>query len=358
VVALAALLPVGYLLVRAGEGGWSAVAETLFTARTGRLLARSLGLAAAVTLASALIGVALAWLTVRCDLPGRRGWRVVAALPLAVPSYVGAFAYVSVLPGLTGFRGAWLALTLLSYPYVFLPVSAALERVDPSFEEVSRSLGNNAAATFRLVTLPQLRPAIATGSLLVFLYTLSDFGAVSILRFDSFTRVIYQSYQSSFDRTPAAVLGCLLLAVTLVVVSAEARTRGRARYYSSGPGANRPPKVTRLGRARWWALLVPAGYGDLPQAKANQGAAHSSGRVAEVGAELDRGVELGGVSGKGELGSFQERGLADPVRCDDEGGSVVEGDRRRLVCPPVGEPQVTDHCSAIRSIRARMSSRS
>ncbi len=256
-VALAALLPVAYLLVRAGEGGWSTVSDTLFTEGTGRLLARSLGLAAAVTLASAVIGVALAWLTVRCDLPWRRGWRVVAALPLAVPSYVGAFAYISAFPGMTGFKGAWLTLTLLSYPYVLLPVAAALERIDPSFEEVSRSLGNNAADTFRLVTLPQLRPAIATGSLLVFLYSLSDFGAVSILRFDSFTRVIYQSYQSSFDRTPAAVLGCLLLAVTLVVVSAEARTRGRARYYASGPGANRPPRVTRLGRARWWALSVP-----------------------------------------------------------------------------------------------------
>ncbi len=257
-VAMVALLPVGYLLVRAGEGGWTAVADTLVTEKTARLLARSLGLATAVTLASAVIGVALAWLTVRCDLPGRRAWRVVAALPLAVPSYVGAFAYLSVFPWLTGFRGAFVVLTLLSYPYVFLPVAASLERIDPSFEEVSRSLGNTAAATFRLVTLPQLRPAIATGGLLVFLYSLSDFGAVSILRFDSFTRVIYQAYQSSFDRTPAAVLGCLLLAVTLVVVTAEARTRGRARYYASGPGANRPPRVAPLGRARWWALAVPA----------------------------------------------------------------------------------------------------
>jgi iron(III) transport system permease protein len=263
VVALAALLPVVYLLVRAGEDGWTKVSDTLLTEGTVRLLARSLGLAAAVTLASAVIGVALAWFTVRCDLPGRRVWRVVAALPLAVPSYVGAFAYLSVFPWLTGFRGAFVVLTLLSYPYVFLPVAASLERIDPSFEEVSRSLGNNAGATFRKVTLPQLRPAIATGGLLVFLYCLSDFGAVSILRFDSFTRVIYLSYQGSFDRTPAAILGCLLLVVTLVVVSAEARTRGRARYYASGPGANRPPRVTRLGRARWWALLVPAGVAVL-----------------------------------------------------------------------------------------------
>lgn len=257
-MALVALLPVLYLLVRAGEDGWAKVSATLFTEGTARLLARSLGLAAAVTAASAVLGVGLAWLTVRCDLPGRRAWRVVAALPLAVPTYVGAFAYISLFPWLTGFRGAWFALTVLSYPYVLLPVAAALERMDPSFEEVSRSLGNNALTTFRTVTLPQLRPAIATGSLLVFLYGLSDFGAVSILRFDSFTRVIYQSYRSSFDRTPAAILGCLLLVVTLAVVTAEARTRGRARYYAGGPGSSRPPRTIHLGRARWWALLAPA----------------------------------------------------------------------------------------------------
>ena len=177
-VSVAALLPVGYLVVRAGEGGWATVTATLATERTARLLARSLGLAAAVTVVSAAIGVALAWLTVRCDLPARRLWRVLAALPLAIPSYVGGFAYVSTFPGLAGFGGAWLTLTLLSYPYVYLPVAGALERLDPTFEEAARSLGDGPARAFRRVTVPLLRPAIATGSLLVGLYVLSAFGAV------------------------------------------------------------------------------------------------------------------------------------------------------------------------------------
>ena len=131
-VAFAALLPVAYLLVRAGGGGWAAGADTLFLDRTARLLVRSLMLAGAVSVASAAIGIALAWLTVRCDLPGRRGWRVVAALPLAVPSYVAAFAFVSNVPTLSGFLPTFAVLTLLSYPYVFLPVAAVLERVDPA----------------------------------------------------------------------------------------------------------------------------------------------------------------------------------------------------------------------------------
>jgi iron(III) transport system permease protein len=261
-IAAAALLPVAYLLVRAGDGGWSAIADTLFMARTGRLLVRSLGLAAAVSVASAAIGIALAWLTVRCDLPGRRFWRVVAALPLAVPSYVAAFAFVSNLPELSGFLPTFAALTLLSYPYVFLPVAAVLERVDPALEEAARSLGDGPGTAFRRVTLRQIRPAAATGSLLVCLYVLSDFGAVSILRFDTFTRVIYEAYRSSFDRRPAAILGCLLLVFTLGILVAEARTRGRARYYA-GRGTPRRPALVPLGRWRWAAVALPAGVAGL-----------------------------------------------------------------------------------------------
>lgn len=256
-VAVASLIPVVYLAVRAAENGWSGIRETLFVRSTADLLVRSLGLAAAVTAASAVLGVALAWLTVRTDLPGRRAWRVLVALPLAMPSYVAAFAYLAAFPGLSGFTAAFLVLTIISYPYVYLPVAAALERIDPALEETARSMGDGPFRAFHRVTLRQLRPAAATGSLLACLYVLSDFGAVSLLRFDSFTRVIYQAYRSSFDRTPAAVLGCLLLGFTLLILVGEARTRGRARYYAAGAGARRSAPTVRLGRARWLAPVLP-----------------------------------------------------------------------------------------------------
>jgi iron(III) transport system permease protein len=252
----ASLVPVIYLFIRAWQGGWATIAATVWSEPTARLLSRSLGLAAAVTAASAVVGVALAWLTVRCDLPARRLWQVVAALPLAIPSYVAAFAYLGTFPDFEGFRAAFLLLTLLSYPYVYLPVAATLARMDPSMEEAARSLGDGPGRVFWRVTLRQLRPAAATGSLLVALYVLSDFGAVSILRFDTLTRNIYLAYQASFDRTPAVVLGCLLLVFTFAIVTAEARTRGRARYHSAR-GVQRPPTVVRLGRARWAALAAP-----------------------------------------------------------------------------------------------------
>jgi iron(III) transport system permease protein len=261
--AAVALLPMIYLAVRAFEEGLDVVGDVLLRERTARLLARSLLLAGTVTTACLVVGVALAWLTVRSDLPGRRTWAVVAALPLAVPTYVAGFAWISLLPSMDGFLGAFVVLTACSYPYVLLPVGAALRRMDPAGEEVARSLGLTPWQAFRRATLPQLRPALAAGGLLVALYTLSDFGAVSIMRFDAFTRVIYTSYRSSFDRTPAAVLGLLLVAVTLVLVWLESRSRGRASYSRVGRGGARVGATARLGRARLPALLVPVAVAAL-----------------------------------------------------------------------------------------------
>jgi iron(III) transport system permease protein len=237
----------GYLAVRATEQGWDRVAEIVLRERTAELMLRSATLAVTVTTACVVIGVAMAWLIVRSDLPGRRVWGVLAALPLAVPTYVAAYAWISTAPRLAGFRGAALVLIVCSYPYVYLPVAAALRGLDPALEEASASLGTHPLVTFLRVTLPQLKPAIGAGALLVALYVLSDFGAVSIMRHDVITRVIYMSYRASFDRTPAAVLGCLLVAVTVVLVWLEARTRERARYAPVGSGARRHVAATRLG---------------------------------------------------------------------------------------------------------------
>src|SRR5690606_41576368 len=93
--------------------------------------------------------------------------------------------------------GACLVLTLFTSPYVLLTVRAAMRRLDPSLEEVSRTLGQGKLTTFVRVVLPQLRPSIVAGSLLVSLYTLSDFGAVSLLRYNSFTRAIFVQYRAS-----------------------------------------------------------------------------------------------------------------------------------------------------------------
>ncbi|MDP9398161.1 MAG: ABC transporter permease subunit, partial [Actinomycetota bacterium] len=251
--AAVALLPLVYLAVRALDRGPGYALDVLADARTAGLVARSLALAGTVTAASLVLGISLAWLVTRSGLPGRGAWAVLAALPLAVPTYVAATMWLSRFPAVHGFAGAALVLTLCCYPYVYLPVAAALERADPALEEVSRGLGRTPWSTFFGVTLRQVRPAAAGGGLLVALYVLSDFGAVQILRYDTFTRAIFTAYRSGFDRVPAAVLGCVLVGVTIAVVAAESRTRGRAAHARLGSGSPRPARRVPLGR---WTPLA------------------------------------------------------------------------------------------------------
>ncbi|MGQ0776953.1 MAG: ABC transporter permease [Pseudonocardiales bacterium] len=264
--AAVALLPLVYLAVRASERGLGTAVEVLVRDRTVALVLRSLALAGSVTVVCLVLGVSLAGLVVRTRLPGRRVWGVLVALPLAVPSYVAAFAWLSMFPRFGGFLGSTLVLSLCCYPYVYLPVAAALARIDPAHEEVARSLGAGALRTFLSVTVRQVRPAAAGGALLVALYVLSDFGAVAMLRYDVFTRVIYTSYRSSFDLTPAAVLGCVLVVLTVLIVWGENRTRGRAGHARLGGGAARHRSRTRLGvfalpAVLWCGLVVGLAIG-------------------------------------------------------------------------------------------------
>ncbi len=268
-VALAAALPFGYLVWRTSEYGWSSALEVATSARSLELLWSTLILAVAVTLTAVAISIPVAWLTVRSDLPGRRFWTVVTALPLAVPTYVGAWTVIGALgprgmvaevlgdesiPSLYGFWGAWSVLTLFSYPYVLLTVRAAWSRLDPGLEEASRVLGRTPVHTFVRVVIPQLRPAVTGGALLVALYTLSDFGAVTMLRYDTFTRAIYVQYRGALDRGAAAVLGLMLVILTIAVLRGEQRLRrGESVHRLHGGGARRAAPVA-LGRWRAPAL--------------------------------------------------------------------------------------------------------
>lgn len=269
-VAASMLVPVAYLVMVAGQLPAEHILAIAVDSSTLELARRSIGLALAVTAASVLIAVPVAWLTERTDLPARRTLGVAAALPLVIPTYVGAFALVSALgpgglvadltgwtpPSPYGFRGAAVALTLFSYPYVLLTVRGALRGLDPSLEEASRTLGRGPFVTFVRVVLPQLRPSIAAGGLLVSLYVLSDFGAVAMLRTNTFTRAIFLQYRTAFDRAPAAVLGIMLVLITLVVLALEARAGRAQRTSLARRGPTRPAPRVPLGAWRWPAALL------------------------------------------------------------------------------------------------------
>jgi iron(III) transport system permease protein len=268
VVGVGAMLPALYLAIAVADDLGSAL-DTVLSERTAAVLGRTLGLAAAVTAAAIAIAVPLGWLTTRTDLPGRRLWATLCTLPLVIPSYVGAYLFVAALgpsgiaedalgtdrlPSVYGFGGAWLVLTLFTFPLVLIPVRATLSRLDPQLEDAARAMGRKPMATFRTVVLPQLWPALAAGGLLVALYVVSDFGAVSILRFDSLTPEIYVAYRSSFDRTAAAALGVVLVLLMLVLVLTGARIGNARAVHRLGPGPARPATPYPLGRWRWPAL--------------------------------------------------------------------------------------------------------
>lgn len=270
-VGLAMVIPIAYLLIRGAEAtteAWS----LLFRVRTLGIIGRTSLLVLVVTVSSVVLAVPIAWLTTRSDLPFRRIWSVLTAIPLVVPTFVGAFLFASVLgprgvlqqaleplgvsrlPDIYGLPGAALVLTLLSYPYILLTVRSAFQGLDPVLEESARTLGHGRLSTAFRVTLPQLRPAIVSGALLVALYTLSDFGAVSLMRFPTFTWVIFQQYQTAFDRSIASLLSLALVGMALSIVLLDAYTRGRLRYHRTGAGASRRAECVRLGAWKWPAL--------------------------------------------------------------------------------------------------------
>jgi iron(III) transport system permease protein len=275
------LLPLAYLLIRSWGVGLERAVELLRQPQTLAVIGNSLLLALLVTAFSLLISLPLAWLTVRTDLPGRRWWSVLCALPLVIPTYVGSYSLVAMmgprgivqgwleplgvarLPSIYGLPGAVWALTIFTYPYLFLSIRAGLRNLDPALEEAARSLGYSPWRAFWRVTLPGLRPAIVGGALLVALYVLSDFGAVSILRFNSFTRAIYLTYLSSFDRSLAALLSLVLVGLSLMLLLAAQRIQGGAgtarRYYRTGVGVARRQQPIALGSWRWLALALCTG---------------------------------------------------------------------------------------------------
>ena len=159
-------------------------------------------------------------------------------------------------------------MTLDLYPLVYLPVAAALRRTDPALEETARALGLGPWATFRRVVLPQIRPAMLGGGMVVMLAMLAEFGAFEILDFRTFTTEIFTETEGRL--AAASALSLLLVVLGVLVLLAEAAGGGRGRVSRAGPQAARPPSRHRLGSgavavlAAWrrWSMLavgVPIG---------------------------------------------------------------------------------------------------
>ncbi len=199
--AATAAIPLVYLVARTTDAGFAELADTLLRARVLQLALNSVLLAAAVTITCLVVGTASAWVLTRVRIPAPRAMLLISALPLAVPSYLAAYGWLVWLPTLDGFFASWMIMTAVCTPYVTLPVAAALRGTSGDLEAVARTLGRGPWGAFRAATWPRARPAAAAGALLVALYTLSDFGLVSMLRYQTLTWGINSAYGASTVRT-------------------------------------------------------------------------------------------------------------------------------------------------------------
>lgn len=257
-VAALTAVPLVYVLVYAVSVGPAEAGRLLLRERVAELLANTVGLTIAGCLACAVLGTGAAWLVERTSLPGRRCWTALMAAPLAVPAFVNSYGWVSVTPAVEGFGGAVLITTLSYFPLVYLPVAAVLRGMDPAFEDVSRALGHGPWRTFVRVVLPQLRPALFGGVLLVGLHLLAEFGALAALRFQTFTTAIYATFQSTFNGPAATMLAGVLVLGCLLLLLGELRLTGRSRLARVGSGAARSPVTHRLGVLTPLAVLAMA----------------------------------------------------------------------------------------------------
>lgn len=261
-VGAAMLIPFVYLLLRAMEADPARLGSLVFRARTWDLLVNTLSLAACVATVTTLIALPLAWLVTRSDIAGKRVLTILSVMPLAVPGYVMAFALIGLsgyygfanqffgmrLPRIEGLSGATLALSLYTFPYMFLNLRTALLGMDPALEESARSFGRSRWNVFRSVTLPHLAPALLSGWLVIGLYTLGDFGAVSLMRYDVFSNAIYNQYANAFERFYAAWLALMLMGLTFSILLGEGFLSRRRHFARTGTGTVRRSTPVPLGR--------------------------------------------------------------------------------------------------------------
>jgi len=276
-VALFVAIPLGYIFFRAVTGG-AEVWMRLLQTRILKLLGNTLLLTAAVTGGATLVGVSMSFLTERTDLPGRRIFRWMLAMPLAIPPYIGGIVHLTLLrprggvipqllaewfgqpvptPSPLGFAGAAFILTLFMFPYVYLLSAAAFRSLNASLEEASRTFGRNNWRTLWEVTLPALRPGITAGALLVALDVLAEYGTVALLRYETFSSAIFVQLSGRYDRSAAAVLSGVLIVIAIIILWGELRLQGQARY-TQMDSQWRPAPPHHLKRWKIPAFLLTA----------------------------------------------------------------------------------------------------
>ncbi len=257
------LVPLGYVVWTTADLGFHEAMDFLWRPRIGDLLWNTTRLLVAGVGAAVVIGVSGAWLVERTDLPGSNWWHALLCAPLAVPSFVNGYGWISTTHAVQSYAGAVLVMTLSYYPLVYLPTVAALRRLDPGVEEVAASLGRGPWEVFWRVTLPAVGPAVLGGALLVGLHLLAEYGALQLLNYPTLTTAILQQYATVFNGPAATLLAGVLVTFCFALLLLELMLRGGRRRARIGAGVSRPPERIRLGARRWPVLAALAGLAVL-----------------------------------------------------------------------------------------------
>ena len=238
---------------------------------------------AGATAVSGVLGLALAFLVSRTDLPGRRWFEILNLVPFFLSPYVGAISWVYLaapysgllsrllgdglgLPGdvlpLYGLGGVTFVLALFYTPYVYLFVIAPMRQMDPVLEDAARVHGAGAWTTLRLVTLPLLFPALMSAALIVFVASAGLFDVPLALASPRGVRTmpteIWQLVQYPADFGRASAFGVVVMAVTVLLTVMQRRHLDRRRYFTVTGRGYRPRTIALGGAGRALALAFEA----------------------------------------------------------------------------------------------------
>ncbi|ANZ45650.1 ABC transporter permease [Cloacibacillus porcorum] len=276
IVALPVVLIFWTSFIVDGHLNMKAVMDTIMQEETFQALKMSIMIAACVTVTCTFVGTLFAWLVTRTDLPFKETMKVLFTVPFMLPAFIGALAWKMLLSPRAGYiNQLWMAITgtrhalfniygfwgiviietMYLFPFVFIQVSGALERMDPTLEESARISGAGLFTITRKITIPLIMPAVVAGALLVCLYSLSHFGTPAILGTEvgiytiptMIYELIHQSAGSFTAIRAATVLSVVLVLSAAVILYAQNKVIKSGRFQIIAGKSVRPTVLKLRG---------------------------------------------------------------------------------------------------------------
>lgn len=271
ILAFFLILPLLYLLVKT-TFEFNLFFDFIFNTKILKLSFNTVSLILLVVIFSILISLPLAFLNVRSNMPFAKYLTSISVLPIALPSYVMATTQIEIwskngwvhnflqlffemktFPSFYGLVGSVFVLSLITYPYVYIGLAAMFRRFDYQMIDASRTLGDSSFGTFRKIIFPLVKPTIVAGSLLVSLYVLSDFGAVSLLRFNTFTIAIFNRMYNSISNYGVLEISLLAILFCFLILFIESKTKNEARHFSNSNLSD----IKKIDLGIWKWILFP-----------------------------------------------------------------------------------------------------